>query len=1202
MPIARFRAPILFAAGTLVAALAALPLLLRAAPPAVKWFSARTVAEVGRTRIIAFGVETAPEKDAAPPVEVGDPSLLEVVAAPAVLKGRTMGYLRVRGLKAGETPLRIGDASITVKVVEARVPSAARPEVVGPADGAIAWGKLAVGVEVDAEAGGPGATHALRLNPGGQRIPRRVSGTAWGPTLRILYDMDVSGFDPGPLEITPILHQSDGTETEGETIVVTVLKPPDGEAIEMEAEDQRESKRPDRFNKDPLYIAPDTTASGEEYVNLYGAEPVPCFHVTVESAGWYQIALLAKGSFAGGAFPTVGLIIDGKDPPATNVRLIDENWHRVLMGVPVRLDKGERVLTPYFLNDFFAAGVPADRNLFLDRLDIVRVDRPKGGAGEGSDPGGPMVQPAGMAPGRDAWGSLRVAFADNIDGKQIPGTVEINGVTWWRRMEKSAGPKVELLVNGAGVSSQHSATPKWWLDPAHLKEGENTLQIVAMLDDGTTVRTPVQRVTWRPPWKDAAARKPMAFLRFPVRDRAWDNETRKALTTEGDCPEKLNARFASNGTATLTLPERMSGPFLLWIEAKGDHYDGAPKVDVVLHAGGKDIKVNSIDVGGWWNPHLTGLLALPDGKKTLSISFINDKYDEGKGDRNFMLQGLILVGAPPAADGRGPRVKIAWPPEGAEVWMQDAVVAMPVDDFGVAWVDTEIDGKRTGIRGEMLGKFGRVTMPLLARGLAPGEHKLVVIANDTSGHEGRSKERTFVVPEKAPETITRYERAVHLLNRFAWGPDAEELASVLTMGEEAYLADRLSRGPDDPGDASALAAAGIVFDGRNDAYDVMGRDAYHAVATPNPVRTRFVRWTDNHFSTWIRKTGGRAEWQERRVFTRLGAAPFRDLLFASATSPCMMQYLDQQFSFARNLNENYAREICELHTVGVHGGYEQKDVTALANILTGWMYSNEGDGKKAGYADDWKWRFDPALCDARPQRFIGMVFPKASPAERFDRARMAVELLAGHPSTATFVCSKLVAHYICWPPPEEVTADLAKVYLETDGDMKEVLLALAKHPAFFREGLKERIAPPFDHAARLSRCVNFRLPWQVIDLCARSGAGVYDRPTPDGFQEEDTAWTSTNATLQRWKFARENEWILSTTVPNPFRWNAETKTTEEQKQWLIDVVAVKLTGKVLSEESNEAAMSVMKACKGNRDELAKEAASFVGQLPEVGLK
>lgn len=1196
MPASRHRAPILFAAATLLVALAALPAALIGEPPATRWSSGRTVAEVGRTRIVAFEVAAPPGKDEKPPAEVADASVLEVVVPPAVLKGRTTGYVRIRGLKAGETELRVGGAALRISVVEPRVPETARPAIVGPADGAAAWGTFAVGVEVPAE---KGATYVLRLSPGGQRIPKRVSNATWGPTARVLYEVDASALDEGAVQLTPVVRRADGTEIEGETIAVTVLRP-DGD-VNMEAEDQRDAKRPERFNQNPLFIAPDEKASGKEYVNLYGAEPVPCFPFKVEETGWYQAAIVARGTFAGGAFPTVGLIVDAKDPPATNVRLLDENWHRVLLGIPVKLEKGEHVLTPYFLNDFYAAGVPADRNLFLDRMDVVRVDKPRVAAGEGSDPGGPMVQPPGAAPGRDTWGALRVAFADVPDGRAIPGTVEVNGLVWWRRMGNSAGPKVELLVNGTAVAGQHSAAPRFWLDPAHLKPGDNTLELVATLDDGTTARTPPQRVAWRPPWKDAAARRPMPFLRFTLREPAWQADARKAMTTDGDCPDKLSARFGSNGTATLALPESLNGPFLVWIEGKGEHYDGPPKVDVVLHAGGKDAKLATIDIGGWWTPHPAGVAMLPEGKKSLSISFVNDKFDEGKGDRNLWLQGVILVGAPPAADGRGPRVRVDWPPEGAEVWMQDAVVARPADDFGVAWVDTEVDGKRTGVRAEMAGKTGPATLPLLARGLAPGEHTLVVIAADSSGHESRSKPRTFVVPAKAPQAPTRYERAVHLLNRFAYGPDPAELAAVLTMGEESYLQDRLSRGPDDPGDATALAAAGIVFDGRNDAYDVMGRDAWHAVATPNPVRTRFVRWTDNHFSTWIRKTGGRAEWQERRVFTRLGVAPFRDLLFASATSPCMMQYLDQQFSFARNLNENYAREICELHTVGVHGGYDQKDVTALANILTGWMYSAEGDGKRAGFADAWSWRFDPALCDARPQRFFGMVFPKAGPDERYDRARMAVELLAAHPSTARFVCSKLVAHYVAFPPPDEATDDLARVFLETDGDLKAVLLALAKHPAFFRDGLKERVAPPFDHAARLSRAIQFRLPWQVIDLCARSGAGVYDRPTPDGFQEEDTAWTSTNATLQRWKFARENEWALAIAVPNPFRWNG-AKVTDEDRQWLVDIVAVRLTGRVLSPESNEAALSVLKACRGNRDELSREAASFIGQLPEIGLK
>ncbi|MCE9584175.1 MAG: DUF1800 family protein [Planctomycetes bacterium] len=1200
MTLARFRTPILVAAA-LVAFLAAVPLFTSAAPPAVRWFSERTVAEVGRTRIIAFGVETAPEKDTVQECAVGDPTVLEVVVAPAVVKGGTTGYLRVRGLKPGETTVRVGDASITVKVMDPRVPSASRPSIVCPADGAVAWGTFAVGVEVDAEAGGPGATHVLRLSPGGQRIPKRVSGPIWGPTLRVLFDIDAATLEEGPLEMTPVVRRADGTEVSGETIVVTVLKPESGDAFAMEAEDQRDVKRPERFGTALINVAPDPKASGQEYVSEPGSDPAACFPFTVEKAGWYQAALVARGSFAGGAFPTVGLIVDAKDPSATNVRLVDENWHRVLLGVPVKLDKGDHVLTPYFLNDFYAGGVPADRNLFLDRFDIVRVDRPKTSGGEGSDPGGPMMAAPGGAPARDTWSAIRVAFADIPDGKSAAGMFEVNGVTWWRKMDKSAAPKVALLVNGTEVASQRSAAPKFWVDPAQLVEGENTLQLVATLEDGTAAKTPLQRVGWKAPWKDAAVRRPMPFLRFTMRDPAWDDVARKAITANGDCPEKLAAMFASNATATLTLPEHMSGPFQVFIEGKGDDYLGPPIAEVVLHAGKKETKVGSPNIGGWWSPFPAGGVLLEEGPKSLTVSFINDKYDEGKGDRNLAIQGVILLGGPPAADGRAPRVRVAWPPDKATVWQQDAIVLSPADDYGVAWIETEIDGKRTGVRADTLGKLGRFTLPLLARGLAAGEHTLVVVAADTAGHEGKSKERTFTVVAEAPESPGRYDRAVHLLNRFAWGPDPDELAAVLTMGEEAYLEDRLSRGPEDPGDATALAAAGITFAGENGEYDVMGRDAYHACASPNPVRTHFVRWVDNHFSTWIRKTGGRNEWQERRIFTRLGVAPFRDLLFASATSPCMLQYLDQQFSFARNLNENYAREICELQTAGVHGGYSQKDVTALANLFTGWMYANEGDGHKAGFADTWTFRFDPALSDARPERFFGMNFPKASPGERFDRARMAIELLAGHPSTATFVCSKLVAHYIAWPPPENVTADLAKVFLETDGDMKAVLLALAKHPAFFREGLKERVTTPFDHATRISRCVGFRVPWQVIDLCARSGAGIYDRPTPDGFQEEDTAWTSTNATLQRWKFARQNEWLLSTVVPNTFRWN-NAPATEADRQWLIDLVAVRLTGRVLSQESNEAALEVLKGCKGNRNDLAMQAGSFVGQLPEVSLK
>ncbi|MBI2923434.1 MAG: DUF1800 family protein [Planctomycetes bacterium] len=1161
----------------------------------------RTVAEAGRTRVIAFRLAEPAAEDTAPAAAVADGSVLAIEIAPAVLKGESLGYLRVRGLKPGKTTLTVGDASMTVDVVAERAPDAPRLEITSPADGARVWRKVAVGVEVDAEAAGAGATHELRLSTGASLKPSRVSGPIWGPTLRILYLVNTFKLPEGPLEMTPVAKRTDGTELAGATVVVHVLKPEPGDIVQMEAEDQRDVKRPKRFGEALLNVAPDADASGHQMVPMYGSDPAACFPFKVEKSGWYQVVITARGSFAGGAFPTVGLIVDGAFEHVTNARLLDEQWHRVALGVPVRLARGDRFLTPYFLNDFYAPGVPADRNYFLDMIEIVRVEeRPSAGGGEGSD-SGTGGAPIAIAEGRDAWNDVRVAFAEPLNGRLLTGTVEVNGAAVWKKMEKAPAPRVTLKVNGEAVGTQRSAAPKWWVDPGWFEEGANTLQLVAVLDGGETASTPVQTMTYKPPktWKRV---KPLPFLRFPVREEAWDDVTRKAFTREGDCPEKVSAKFFSNGKATLALPEALSGAFLIWVEGRGDQLDGPPIAEVSLVADGKTTKIGEIGIGGWWGPHqVPGIAVLPAGAKKLVVAFTNDKFEKDKGDRNLALQAVILLGVPPTGDTLNPSVKIAWPPDGHEVWMADVVVVEPSDDRVVAWVELEIDGKRTGIRADTLGKFGRVVLPLLARQLAPGEHKLAVRLHD-GAHERVGKARTFVVPAAGPQAPGRFARAVHLLNRFAYGPDPEELAAVLTMGETAWLDDRLARGLDDPGDASALLTACVTFGNDDGEYDAMGRDAYHALLTPNPVRTRFVRWVDNHFNTWIRKVAGRAEWEERKRFTRLGIAPFPDLLRASSTSPTMLQYLDQQFSFARSLNENYAREICELHTAGVHGGYSQADVTALANLLTGWTYSDEGDGRSGGFQLRRRThRFDPALSDGRPQTFFGMRFPKAAPEARHDRARLAIELLAAHPSTARFVCGKLVAHYVRWPAPERMTEDLAAVFLETDGDMRAVLRAMAAHPDFWAESRTEKVATPFDFSTRLSRACGFKLPWQVIDMCARSGAGLYDRATPDGYQEEDTAWTSTNAMLQRWKFARDCEWALAAVVPGAWRWSQEPMTAE-WRQELVDLVAVRLIGRTLSKESNEAALQVLEACRGGRDAVAMQAASFVAQLPEANLR
>jgi uncharacterized protein (DUF1800 family) len=314
-----------------------------------------------------------------------------------------------------------------------------------------------------------------------------------------------------------------------------------------------------------------------------------------------------------------------------------------------------------------------------------------------------------------------------------------------------------------------------------------------------------------------------------------------------------------------------------------------------------------------------------------------------------------------------------------------------------------------------------------------------------------------------------------------------------------------------PGRASAMCSARLL-----------------RAADPEPGAARFVLWAENHFSTWVPRTRD-PQWSEHAAFARLGAAPFYDLLLASARSPAMLRYLDQENSYASKLNENYAREIMELHTLGVHGGYTQQDVTSLARLLTGWTASREGDGRSGGELAAYTFRFDPALSDRRSIRIIGVDFPAGAGPPRpgdsgaeamggYDRVLLALQTLAAHPSTAQFVSRKLAEHYVGHPAPEGLVEDLSSVFARTGGDMREMLVAIAKHPAFW--AAEHRMAHPTDFAIRLARVTGKTNAGQLADFLGRCGNGMFDRATPDGYPEADSSYTDSNAMVQRWKFRR----------------------------------------------------------------------------------
>jgi uncharacterized protein (DUF1800 family) len=1174
----------LLLAAAMIPAAAARPDTPPPTRPVVEHLADRAVAEVDATRVIAFRVAAPPDADCELDADVADPGVLAVVRPPTVLGGESIGYARVLGVAAGRTRLAIAGRAIDVDVSPRREEAARHaPRIVGPASGAVVWGEIAVGVEVRLRPNRPLRAIRLRLGDGRVLEPVDDTGLEHQPMRQVVFAMDAGDARSGPFALEPVAVDEDGTERTGPTVRVLVTSPQPNALVTGEAERRYEIERPQRFRDDRVQIGSNDDASeGRFFVN---ASPYPafCFPLRVHESGWYQIALRAAGTRAQGVLPTVGIVVDGANVSTTNARLLRRGFHRFAAGVPIRLEEGEHVLTPYFANDFYVDG-RVDRNLFLDCIEVLRV----------AEPG--LSDPLATAPG-----PLRIGLARPLDGQILPGLLEVEGRCWWIDAERTPAPDVTLLVNDRPAGEQRSGAPRFWIDPSFFEPGENRIQLVARAASGQTAATPVQTMHW----PEAAGQDrlpPRRHRRFTAHDERWDPGIAGMLDAVHRPKERRAIAFYANGQAALALPEDLAGAHDVFVELRGTSFQGPAVATVSLRTADDATPIGTIEAPDWWNTRRAGEIELPPGPKELVIAFENDHFAADRGDRNLFVEAVLLVdrAEPDHADRTEPFAELAYPRDGQIVHMADAVVFVASDNASLANAELILDGQRTGVTVDLNLKPGRAALPLLLRDLAGGEHTVAVAVTDVAGNVAVSAPRTVRVVGETPPGGTVHARAVHLLNRFAFGPDPDELAAILVMGEQAWLADRLSRRADDAGDLAALGAA-LPYFVRDNAYEVPRRALAHVLLTPNPVRARFVLWAENHFSTWIRKTTPGPKWLEHVTYTRLGAAPFARLLQASCESPAMLTYLDQATSYAGRLNENYARELMELHTLGVDSGYAQADVTNLAALLTGWTVALEGDGRGGGDgAAVYSFRFDPALNDGGETRVLGVRFPAADPAGRFDRCRLMLETLAAHPSTARFVSRKLAEHYAAVPAPETLVDDLTQRYHETGGDLRELCLALAAHPAFW-ESRGERVAHHLDYAARVCRTTRHFNPWRVGDFLQRAGYQLFDRSFPDGYPEEDAAYTDSNAMVQRWRFASETAWPLVGLVPGAWRGGGGPPDAT-WRQAVVDIVAVRLTGAVLGDASNDAALALLEQTPGNRNERVQLLGPFVAALPEANLR
>lgn len=369
-----------------------------------------------------------------------------------------------------------------------------------------------------------------------------------------------------------------------------------------------------------------------------------------------------------------------------------------------------------------------------------------------------------------------------------------------------------------------------------------------------------------------------------------------------------------------------------------------------------------------------------------------------------------------------------------------------------------------------------------------------------------------------------------LLNRFAFGPTAREILDVREKGVMEWLEAQMAAPQNDPPtvmfklrrlDIFNLAPfeladlpARVLTGGRPLVVEQLNTAAIiRAVESPWQLRERMVDFWTNHFSIYGQKmrTFIRVPLYERDVIRPNVFGNFLDLLTAVAKSAAMLVYLDNNVSRRVQPNENFARELLELHTLGVDGGFTQQDVMEVARCFTGWTEETQR------FRGQGRFRFVPAIHDRGAKTVLGHRIPAGGGIE--DGLRV-LEILAQHPNTARNLARKFATAFGGADDPVFVEK-LAQTFTECGGDTRAMLRRLVKD-GYWMDGPRV-LKRPFDLLASAIRALDGQTDGQVNnrrgvqDYLVRMGQGVYEWPRPDGYPWAAEKWA--RSVLPRWHFA-----------------------------------------------------------------------------------
>ncbi|HWZ46164.1 MAG TPA: DUF1800 domain-containing protein [Candidatus Saccharimonadales bacterium] len=288
----------------------------------------------------------------------------------------------------------------------------------------------------------------------------------------------------------------------------------------------------------------------------------------------------------------------------------------------------------------------------------------------------------------------------------------------------------------------------------------------------------------------------------------------------------------------------------------------------------------------------------------------------------------------------------------------------------------------------------------------------------------------------------------------------------------------------------------------------------------------------NHFNIFLNKDSDQyfVTSYEREAIRPHALGNFRDMLVAVAKSPAMLFYLDNAASMgpssqaagvkpgqpppagaaSRGLNENYGRELMELHTLGVDGGYTQNDVTQVARVFTGWTIQPFDQG--------WGFVFDPRRHDPGPKTVLGKTIQESG----MNEGLQVLDMLAHSPATASFISGKLARRFVADEPPQALVAAMAETFLSTNGDIKAVLRTLFNSKEFWSPVYyRKKVKTPLEFVASAVRATGAQVqnPGALVQALNKMGMPLYQMQPPTGYSTRAEVWMNSDALLERLNFA-----------------------------------------------------------------------------------